>query len=106
MMQTYYPDAGNAFHSLDDVFYYGGQNEHQQIAIYEHKPKSSAEIELKPGDVIGVAGNHWDGYSKGTNHRLKPKKAGLYPSYKVVEKVDTAKMPSYPEAENYQLPTS
>ena len=105
-MQTYHPDASGFYHSLDDVFYYGGQNEHTQIAIYEHKPKSSNEIELKPGDTIGVAGNHWDGWSKGTNHRLKPRKAGLYPSYKVVEKVDVAKMPTYPEADDFQIPLS
>ncbi|XP_072032322.1 alpha-(1,6)-fucosyltransferase-like isoform X2 [Amphiura filiformis] len=106
IMQTHHPDAAAYYHSLDDVFYYGGQNEHQQIAIYEHKPRSSNEIELKPGDVIGVAGNHWDGWSKGTNHRLKPRKAGLYPSYKVVEKVDISKMPTYPGADDFTIPSS
>ena len=104
LMQTYHPDASSFFYSLDDSFYYGGQNEHQQIAIYEHIPRTADEIELKPGDIIGVAGNHWDGWSMGRNHRLKSKKRGLYPSYKVVEKVDFAKMPTYPEADKLKIP--
>jgi hypothetical protein len=28
-----------------------------------------SQIELEKGDVIGVAGNHWDGFNKGRNHR-------------------------------------
>ena len=30
---------------------------------------NSFQVELKVGDVIGVAGNHWDGFNKGRNHR-------------------------------------
>jgi glycoprotein 6-alpha-L-fucosyltransferase len=70
LMQPRFADASWRFYSLDDVYYYGGQNEHVVKAIYDHIPKlDNGEIELKKGDLIGLAGNHWDGYSKGRNHR-------------------------------------
>ena len=92
-MQIHNPDAHNWFYSLDDIYYYGGQNAHNQQALYEHVAQDDNEISLQPGDLIGVAGNHWDGFSKGTSRRLG--KTGLYPSFKVEEKVQIAKFPSY-----------
>lgn len=50
---------------------------------------------LEKGDIISVAGNHWNGYSKGVN--VKSRKNSLYPSFKVEEVVDIAKVPSYSE---------
>lgn len=97
IMQTLHPDASANFHSLDDIYYFGGQNAHNQIAIYPHQPRTADEIPMEPGDIIGVAGNHWDGYSKGVNRKLG--RTGLYPSYKVREKIETVKYPTYPEAE-------
>ncbi|XP_024147470.1 alpha-(1,6)-fucosyltransferase [Oryzias melastigma] len=97
IMQTLHPDASSFFYSLDDIYYFGGQNAHNQIAIYPHQPRNSEDIPLEPGDVIGVAGNHWDGYSKGINRKLG--RTGLYPSYKVKEKIETVKYPLYPEAD-------
>lgn len=93
IMQTIHPDASSYFHSLDDIFYFGGQNDHSQIALYDHHARSSDEIDLRKGDIVGIAGNHWDGYSKGVNRRTQ--KMGLYPSYKVVEKVDIVEFPTY-----------
>ncbi|XP_043553855.1 alpha-(1,6)-fucosyltransferase isoform X5 [Chiloscyllium plagiosum] len=98
IMQTLHPDASANFRSLDDIYYFGGQNAHNQIAIYPHKPQTPEEIVLEPGDLIGVAGNHWDGYSKGINRRNG--RTGLYPSYKVKENIETIKYPTYPEADN------
>ena len=92
IMQQQHTDASSRFKSLDDIWYYGGQEEHQQEAILRHKPTHHGEVrpyqfsivtifysfadktfvfevELKVGDVIGVAGNHWDGFNKGRNHR-------------------------------------
>jgi len=97
IMQTLHPDASAYFHSLDDIYYFGGQNAHNQIAVYAHHPRTADEIPMEPGDIIGVAGNHWDCYSKGINRKLG--KTGLYPSYKVKEKIETVKYPTYPEAE-------
>ncbi|KAK3516289.1 hypothetical protein QTP70_009366 [Hemibagrus guttatus] len=97
IMQTLHPDASSYFYSLDDIYYFGGQNAHNQIAIYAHRPRTAEDVALEPGDVIGVAGNHWDGYSKGLNRRLG--RTGLYPSYKVKEKIETVKYPTYPKAD-------
>ncbi|XP_073720878.1 alpha-(1,6)-fucosyltransferase-like [Misgurnus anguillicaudatus] len=97
IMQTLHPDASSFFYSLDDIYYFGGQNAHNQIAIYPHQPRNNEDIPLEPGDVIGVAGNHWDGYSKGINR--KTGRTGLYPSYKVKEKIELVKYPTYPEAD-------
>ena len=65
LMQTMHADASRYFHSLDDIYYYGGQTGHYQVALVEHQPRPNTdELELRPGDRVGVAGNHWDGYSK------------------------------------------
>uniref|UniRef100_UPI00358F6366 alpha-(1,6)-fucosyltransferase isoform X2 n=1 Tax=Myxine glutinosa TaxID=7769 RepID=UPI00358F6366 len=96
IMQTLHPDASMRFRSLDDIYYFGGQNAHNQVATHGHTPRGTGEIELRPGDVIGIAGNHWDGYSKGMNRRTGH--TGLYPSYKVQEKLETVKYPTYQEA--------
>ena len=91
-MQTLHDeDASSWFKSLDDVYYFGGQNAHDQVAIYPHKPMRSEEVELNVGDVIGVAGNHWDGFSKGRNKNTR--KTGLYPSFKVKEKISVEDFP-------------
>uniref|UniRef100_A0A1I8M9H5 Alpha-(1,6)-fucosyltransferase n=1 Tax=Musca domestica TaxID=7370 RepID=A0A1I8M9H5_MUSDO len=94
IMQTLYPDAGHRFKSLDDIYYYGGQNQHNRQVVIPHKARNHDELHLKPGDLVGVAGNHWDGFSKGKNTRTN--QVGLFPSFKVVDKVETAKLPTYP----------
>jgi len=86
MMQLRFPDASERCKSLDDIFYFGGQKAHNQIALYDHSNPGPAEIAFKKGDILGIAGNHWDGYSKGINRRTKDE--GLFPSYKATELVD------------------
>ncbi|XP_063427780.1 alpha-(1,6)-fucosyltransferase-like [Mytilus trossulus] len=93
MMQTMYGDASSKFKSLDDIFYFGGQNAHNEKVVERHVAQSHTEIDLEPGDLIGIAGNHWDGFSKGLNRRTG--KTGLYPSYKTIDHVTTSKMPLY-----------
>ncbi|PIC27546.1 hypothetical protein B9Z55_019765 [Caenorhabditis nigoni] len=75
-------DDGSKFHSLDDIYYFGGQQAHEVVAIEDHVAQNNQEIDLKVGDKVGIAGNHWNGYSKGTNRRTY--KEGVFPSYKVV----------------------
>lgn len=110
-MQTFYPDAYNRFKSLDDIYYYGGQNSHNVISVLSHKPSSHDQIQIKSGDLIGIAGNHWDGFSKGKNLRTNVTKIelilpfihssfsfqqnGLFPSFKVNNKVEVANFPKY-----------
>lgn len=81
-------DWSQAFYSLDDIYYYGGQSDHSQQAIMKHVSTGVGDMDLNPGDIIGVAGNHWDGWSKGLNRRTN--REGLYPSFKTIEKVQTS----------------
>nr|CAG4645426.1 EOG090X03KK [Lynceus sp. MCZ IZ 141354] len=97
IMQTIHPDASSWFRSLDDIYYYGGQNAHKEVAIFPHTARNDAEISLEKGDVIGIMGNHWDGFSRGTNERTK--KQGLYPSFKTKNKLEIVDFPSYLEAD-------
>lgn len=94
IMQTMYPDASERFKSLDDIYYYGGQNSHNREAVLAHQPFNHDEIVMNIGDLVGVAGNHWDGFSKGRNTRSNQN--GLFPSFKVIDKVETAEFPRYP----------
>ncbi len=95
-MQVSRGDAANCVHSLDDIYYFGGQQRHEQEVWLAHKARNAQEIDLNVGDVIEVAGNHWDGFSKGRN--LDTMKMGLYPSYKVREKWRIENFPSYDDA--------
>lgn len=88
IQQTRFPDASWRFRSLDDIYYFGGQLRQNVIAVLDHNPKSGVgEIELKKGDILGIAGNHWNGYSKGKN--LRTQEEGLFPSYKVKKTIDS-----------------
>jgi len=95
IMQTLYPDAARRFRSLDDVYYYGGQSSHIQVAVLPHHARDVNEMNLEQGDLIGIAGNHWDGYSKGKN--LRTNQIGLYPSFKAQDRIETADFPTYPQ---------
>ena len=57
-------DGSANFKSLDDIWYFGGQNDHQQEALMAHKASNKEEIDLRAGDTLGVAGNHWNGFNK------------------------------------------
>lgn len=94
-MQNYYPDASSRFKSLDDIYYYGGQTAHNMVALYPHDSGRSGELELVPGDIVSIAGNHWNGYCKGRNMRTNI--VGLFPSFKVEDKLEIVKFPTYPE---------
>ena len=96
LMQVRRQATGEEFHSLDDIYYYGGQqgfhtspflrliqpfSAHEQTVIEDYSPERPDELEMRVGDIMGIAGNHWNGFSKGVNKRTG--KTGLYPSYKV-----------------------
>lgn len=94
-MQNYFPDASDKFKSLDDIYYYGGQSAHNRVAVLPHEAQKVGEISLLPGDTVGIAGNHWNGFSKGRSHRTN--QVGLFPSFKVKDKVEISKFPTYSE---------
>lgn len=86
-------DVADQYTSLDDIYYYGGQNSHNREAVLPHKPRGSTEIHLRPGDLVGIAGNHWNGLSKGHNENTN--QGGLFPSFKVRDKVRITDFPTY-----------
>ncbi|KAJ1522729.1 hypothetical protein ONE63_001889 [Megalurothrips usitatus] len=95
IMQSFHVDASSSFRSLDDIYYYGGQNAHSWRVAQSHYAQKTEEIDLKIGDPVGVAGNHWDGFSRGKN--LRTNSQGLFPSFKVEDRVEAVKFPTYPE---------
>lgn len=98
IMQAMYPDASNRFKSLDDIYYFGGQNPHNRKVVIGHKGKTANELTLKPGDLVGIAGNHWDGWSKGKCKRTDEN--GLFPLFKTVDVVTEVDLPTYSEDSN------
>ena len=92
LMQTYHVDASRNFYSLDDVYYFGGQQGHDVRAVQSHRGPSGLKFEK--GDLLGIAGNQKDGQSVG-EHR-KTSSRGNFLSYKVEEEVILADFPSYP----------
>ena len=43
IMQTLRPNSARWFHSLDDIYYFGGQGGHEETAIYRHSPQTRGE---------------------------------------------------------------
>jgi hypothetical protein len=37
----------------DDIFYFGGQNAHNELVVERHIASINMEIDLEPGDLIG-----------------------------------------------------
>lgn len=81
IMNSLYPDASTRYTSLDDIYYFGGQNSRLNEAVLSHEANDQYEIDLQVEDQIFVFGNHWNGYSKGKN--LRTGLVGLYPTFKV-----------------------
>ncbi|CAF4932014.1 unnamed protein product [Rotaria sp. Silwood1] len=95
IMQQRVIDGAWRVQPLDDVYYFGGQNAHNQRAVISHKAIWPNEFSFERGDIIGTEGNHWDGFSKGSDKTNS--QSGLYPTYKTEEIVNVAKMYTYPE---------
>lgn len=94
IMQTNRVDASNSFFSLDDIYYFGGQNAHDRIAVMNNNGQNM-DISFEVGDLIGVAGNHWNGYGRGTNKRTNMN--GLIPWYKTADHLVLYPFPEYKE---------
>jgi glycoprotein 6-alpha-L-fucosyltransferase len=47
MMQTNRVDASNSFFSLDDIYYFGGQNAHDRVAVLPNAAVSSQDVALQ-----------------------------------------------------------
>ncbi|XP_026741554.1 alpha-(1,6)-fucosyltransferase [Trichoplusia ni] len=98
MMQTNRVDASDSFFSLDDIYYFGGQNAHDRIAVM-HNDGNYQDIAFQVGDLIGIAGNHWNGYGRGTNKRTNLN--GLIPWYKTADHLVLYPFPEYKQVPMY-----
>ncbi|XP_075976704.1 alpha-(1,6)-fucosyltransferase 8 isoform X2 [Anticarsia gemmatalis] len=98
MMQTNRVDASDSFFSLDDIYYFGGQNSHDRIAVMTNDG-SNQDIAFEVGDLIGIAGNHWNGYGRGTNK--KSNLNGLIPWYKTADHLVLYPFPEYKQVPMY-----
>lgn len=96
-MQQRVVDGAWRVQSLDDVYFFEGQFEHNQRAVISHKAVWANEISFVRDDVIRTEGNHWDGFSKG--HDMETDHFGLYPSYKTEEIIKIGKMYTYPDVQ-------
>ncbi len=98
LMQYLHVDASRKYYSLDDVYYFTGQQAHNVQAIQDHNSSKqtthNGELSFKAGDLIGIAGNEKNGYSVGTPVSTH-EELGLFPSYKVEEHVRVADFPTY-----------
>ena len=84
LLQNYHVDGSQNYFSLDDIYYFGGQQAHDVVAIEKHKPtmdNGHSEISFNVGDHLGIAGNEKNGYSVGIHRTTHVR--GEYPSYKV-----------------------
>ncbi|XP_066934358.1 alpha-(1,6)-fucosyltransferase-like [Clytia hemisphaerica] len=93
IMNYKHTDASQRFRSLDDIYYFGGQEEHRVRALWSNEAKSPRQLSFDMGDILGIAGNHWDGQAKALHHRSG--KEGLYPAFKVEDVHDVADYPDY-----------
>jgi len=96
-MQQRVVDGAWRVQPLDDVYYFGGQNAHHQRAVISHKAIWPNEFSFTRGDSIGREGDHWGGFSKGSDKTNG--QSGLYPTYKTEEIVNIAKIYTYPEVQ-------
>lgn len=99
LMQNLHVDASRKYYSLDDIYYFGGQQAHHFRAIQDHDSSKqtthNSELSFETGELFGIAGNEKNGYSVGK--QVSSRKKGQFPSYKVEEHVLVADFPTYNE---------
>ena len=96
LMQTHHTDASGLAYSLDDVYYYGGQQDHYLSAFHSYAGTQQTQqgyINLRKGDLVKINGNLKNGFSVGQYG----KRRGLFPSYIMEEEILIADFPTYPE---------
>ena len=83
--QNYADSSRDKAKSVDEIWSYQKQNDHQLAAIMGHNPEEPNELELQAGDIISLMDHFWNGYSWGLNHRTNVK--GIFPEYKTREEI-------------------
>ncbi|XP_037048478.1 alpha-(1,6)-fucosyltransferase-like [Bradysia coprophila] len=92
-MQTMYPDASNRFKSVDTIYFFYGEKVHSREAVISHRAKNTIELSMNVSDTLRIFHNLGNGFSQGKS--LQTNQTGIFPSFKVVNKVETADFPKY-----------
>lgn len=94
LMQTYNGDASTNVRSLDKRFYFNGQQDEYMQAVERHQKESKHQVSFETGDTLRVQGNALSGImTRGVN--LRTGESGMFPTYKAVKKIITARTPIY-----------
>lgn len=65
IMQNLHTDAADRYRTIDDIYFYRGQDSHFKEAFMEHKTMRPEEIDMQVGDIVDVYDTSlWDGFSK------------------------------------------
>jgi glycoprotein 6-alpha-L-fucosyltransferase len=65
IMQNLRVDAAERYHTIDDMYYYGGQDSHYYEAVMQHKALRPDEIDMRVGDIMDMLTmSLWDGFVK------------------------------------------
>ena len=96
-MQHAHPEKAASVRTLDVAYHVWLQHLSEQTAIYSHRSRSTNETDLKRGDVVvqlePIPEKRSGWFSEGKNSRTGS--SGIFPSYKVKNKVKIVKMPTY-----------
>ncbi|VDK38483.1 unnamed protein product [Taenia asiatica] len=91
LMQTHPAQLGDASmraQSLDDTYYYGGQQPWNQAIIVDDK-----ETGMVAGDTLSYLGNHWNGYARINLPRNKEE--AIRPAYKFENRLLKVDFPGF-----------
>ncbi|VDQ12506.1 unnamed protein product [Trichobilharzia regenti] len=78
-------DASQQFRTLDDIYYFGGQQASPYEVIIPDR-----KFNLNLGDLVHYHGNHWDGYAK--VEKLSSSMKMIAPAFKFYPRLLTANM--------------
>jgi len=87
-------DASRSATEIDARYYFIGQHPSYQVAIANHKARSTHEIDLLAGDLIrydAFDAVRYDGFMSGNN--TSTGQSGLYPACIAVDKPEVADFP-------------
>ena len=55
IMNHKHTDASESFQSLDDIYYFSGQQQYRVRAIWPHKAAGIDEVDLARDDIVHIA---------------------------------------------------
>jgi glycoprotein 6-alpha-L-fucosyltransferase len=99
LIQTHSPDAAHRFHSLETLWHTHEASPGFLETIIPHHPEESNQLLAEKGDLLEIW--LWHNFSFGfvTAQNLRTLKHGLIPTFKIKDKWEITKFPTYPEVD-------